>query len=300
MPVREPVDQVGDAQIPPESQKSLKKVDLPVEDYASSHKPQWNYSLSILDCSWASFSKVSDASQQFLDVGCGPGDFTREVLLPRCQPCRRIVGIDCSQEMIEYAQRHSTGERIEFRQLDICSDVSGFLHEFGRFDRIYSFFCLNWAVDLTAALRNIAQLLTPNGECLLVYCASVETADVWRGLANMDRWAKYSEVLLKFIPDTQDMKDTREMMSFMSRILLEAGLHPSILEVPQSTVIHGWNEDDMLAAYLAVLPIAKMVSPEEKSELASAVRDQVRAVHGPNADKERYRNFVIKASRRES
>ncbi|KAH7937451.1 hypothetical protein HPB49_012511 [Dermacentor silvarum] len=35
------------------------------------------------------------AEPQYLDVGCGPGSFTKETLLPHMRPaCRRIVAVD--------------------------------------------------------------------------------------------------------------------------------------------------------------------------------------------------------------
>nr|XP_037273729.1 juvenile hormone acid O-methyltransferase-like [Rhipicephalus microplus] len=123
-----------------------------------------------------------------------------DVLLPRCLPCRRIVGVDCSRDMIEHARRNSAHEQLEFAVLDICSDVTGFLEEFGQFERVYSFFCLNWVEDISAALKNISRLMSSSGECLLVICAAVQIIEVWNILAKMDRWAKYSKTLLKFIP----------------------------------------------------------------------------------------------------
>ncbi|KAH7932775.1 hypothetical protein HPB49_002426 [Dermacentor silvarum] len=74
------------------------------------------------------------------------------------------------------------------------ADVSGFLEEFGQFDRLYSFYCLHWVDDLALTLKNVARLITPTDECLLVFYASHESVPVWRALASMDRWKKYSEV----------------------------------------------------------------------------------------------------------
>ncbi|XP_037526076.1 juvenile hormone acid O-methyltransferase-like [Rhipicephalus sanguineus] len=170
---------------------------LCVPEYAKHNQHQRKYNKFVLDFCQLAFSTEPDPSQQFLDVGCGTGDFTRDVLLPQCLPCGRIVGVDCNREMIEYARRNSAHEKLDFAVLDIGADVTEFLEEFGQFDRVYSFFCLNWVDDMTAAFKNIKRLLSPNGECLLVICAALQAPEAWKALAKIEGWAKYSEVCLK-------------------------------------------------------------------------------------------------------
>ncbi|KAK8783179.1 hypothetical protein V5799_015480 [Amblyomma americanum] len=143
---------------------------------------------------------------QFLDVGCGTGDFTRDCLLPRCHPCRRIVATDWSSDMIEYARSHSSHEKIEYQQLDIAGDgVADLLRRYGRFHRVYSFYCLHWVKNQDVALKNISELLRPDGECLLLFPASNQPTASWQILAGMERWAKYSEYLLSLVPESQNM-----------------------------------------------------------------------------------------------
>nr|XP_054934038.1 uncharacterized protein LOC126543566 [Dermacentor andersoni] len=155
-----------------------------------------NFSRWLLDFCQRVFRCQPDESQQFLDVGCGIGDLTRDELLPRCLPCRRIVAVDLSTEMVEHAARHSRHEKIEYGKLDIVSeeDVGGFIDEHGLFDRVYSFNTLSWVRDQAAALKNVARLLKPRGECLLVFPASLEPLDVNRNVAKLERWSKYSHV----------------------------------------------------------------------------------------------------------
>ncbi|KAH7934122.1 hypothetical protein HPB49_021637 [Dermacentor silvarum] len=272
-------------------------VRLSATEYAKHNLMQRNYNQFVLDFFQLAFATQTDSSQQFLDVGCASGDFTRDVLLPRCLPCRRIVGVDCSQEMIEHARFNSAHEKLDFRVLDITGDVSEFLQEFGHFDRVYSFFCLNWVTDLTAALKNISRLMSPAGECLLVFYAVIEAAEAWRTLAAMDRWAMHSETLLKFVPKTQDIQDTRQLLGFVSRLLQEAGLFATIKEVLKANTFDGWIEEDIHAVYMSTLPIIKLITKEEKSELDGVVRDIVHRVHDPDYHSGRFKIFIIKASK---
>ncbi|KAH8031472.1 hypothetical protein HPB51_017535 [Rhipicephalus microplus] len=108
---------------------SGENVRLCVTEYAKHNSIQRRYSQFVLDFCRLAFSTEPDPSPQFLDVGCGTGDFTWDILMPQCLPRRRIVGVDCSREMVEYARRSSAHEKLGFEVLDICGDVTGFLEE---------------------------------------------------------------------------------------------------------------------------------------------------------------------------
>lgn len=267
-----------------------------VPEYAKHHKVQRKYNKFVLDFCQLAFSAEPDPSQQFLDVGCGTGDFTRDVLMPQCLPCRRIVGVDCSREMVEYARRHSAHEKLSFEVLDICGDVTQFLEEFGHFERVYSFFCLHWVSDFSAAFKNIGRLMSSTGECLLVFCAAHQPAELWKVAARMEPWAKYSETLLKVIPKTQDMKKM-DMLRLLFRLLQEAALFPTIMEVLTSTVFDGWSEEEIIAVYKGISPVMHQLTDEEKPAYDTFIRDQVRKLHAPEAGRGHYSMFVVKASK---
>ncbi|XP_070382640.1 juvenile hormone acid O-methyltransferase-like [Dermacentor albipictus] len=128
----------------------------------------------MLDFCQRVFRREPDETQQFLDVGCGIGDLTRDELLPRCLPCRRMVAVDVSADMDR--------------------DVAEFIDEHGLFDRVYSFHTVTWVRDQAKALKNVARLLKPRGECLFIFPSSVRSVDVNRNLVKMQRWSKYSHV----------------------------------------------------------------------------------------------------------
>ncbi|KAL1425218.1 hypothetical protein MTO96_019371 [Rhipicephalus appendiculatus] len=280
----------------PFNEHELEAVNLSAGRYSKSNTLQRRFNSLVLDVYQTRFISKPRETLQVLDVGCGTGDFTRDVILPHCLPCRRIVGVDSSGEMIEHAQRYSANEKLDFRVLDICDNVTDFLDEFGQFDRVYSFYCLHWAEDLGFALNNVAKLMTQTGECLLVFYASHESAPIWRALASMDRWKKYSEVLLKFVPKSQDM-DKTEQYRFISGHLKKAGLVPSVLEVVPSGTYADSTEKETLDTQMGVLPIAQLVPQEQKAQLLADVTEQARRVHDPHADKERYRMYIVMASK---
>ncbi|KAH6943273.1 hypothetical protein HPB50_018386 [Hyalomma asiaticum] len=67
----------------------------------------------------ARFQSPLTEDQQVLDVGCGPGHFTRQFLLPYCQPCRRIVAADIDPGMVDFAKEHFSHEAIIYDILDV-------------------------------------------------------------------------------------------------------------------------------------------------------------------------------------
>ncbi|KAH6940097.1 hypothetical protein HPB50_024717 [Hyalomma asiaticum] len=174
--------------------------------YAKNNRLQKKHSNLVLEFSQPAFLVDTRDTTRILDVGCGTGDFTRDSLLPSSLPCEKIVGVDISPDMIQYANRYSAHKKIEYCLLDIEKDVSEFLNRYGHFDRVYSFYCLQWLRDQGDALKNISSLLSPGGQCLLVFPATHQPAALWHRLAKMDHWEKYSEVytyitnLLLFLP----------------------------------------------------------------------------------------------------
>ncbi|KAG0417780.1 hypothetical protein HPB47_005359 [Ixodes persulcatus] len=179
---------------------------------------------------------------QFLDVGCGTGDFTRTELLSRCQPCQRIVATDTILKMIEYAQKHFAHPQIAYEEHDIRGDVSGLIAKYGQFDRVYSFYTLNWVQDQTTALRNIRNLMKDDGDCVLVFAARTAVRKIWKRLVEMDRWKQYDQPSKRFIAKTQDLEDREALMSYMYETLKNANLNPLSCEV--LTSVHSAEVSD--------------------------------------------------------
>ncbi|XP_070384162.1 juvenile hormone acid O-methyltransferase-like isoform X4 [Dermacentor albipictus] len=168
--------------------------------------------------------------------------------------------------------------------------------EYGAFDRVYSFHCLHWALNQPAALKNVARLLKPGGECLLVFHASLQAMDVCRNITKIERWSKYAPVIDRFVPVTQDMDDC-ERIEYASKLLKEAGLSPSMLELPRCTVFDGCSLETLMGVYITLNPVADILPDEEKMAAVKDTVELIRTMHSSDDDKARYRVYVIKASK---
>ncbi|KAL1481466.1 hypothetical protein MTO96_034458 [Rhipicephalus appendiculatus] len=156
--------------------------------------------LKTWQASFFTCSEENGASDhQYLEIGCGPGDLTRNHLLAVCPPTlKRLVSTDNSQAMVDHARTAHAHPKIGYRLLDISrdDDVSRFIAEEGRFQRVYSFLALHLIKDKAAALKNVERLLTPGGECLVIWKASINMQKrLHRALLESESWARYHDIL---------------------------------------------------------------------------------------------------------
>lgn len=214
---------------------------------------------------------------QYLDVGCGPGNFTKDVLLEKATPCRRIVGVDRANEMVDCAREHSSHPRISYERLDIeLDDPQPLVHKYGQFDRAYSFMVMQCVRDLERAYRNLFHLLKEGGECALVSVAGTVITDVMYQLSCMDQWKD-------FVPDPRDVYAERysysgnvveqDVLAAERTALVAAGLELIGCNIYDSL----WTMPDVDAWIDMYVPIFKLDAkiPEEKR---GAFRDELRSL----------------------
>lgn len=98
------------------------------------------------------------------DIGCGPGK-TTYILHNLIQPGGMAVGVDASEERINYAQERYKTEGIEF----VCSDINKPLDELGMFNFIWVRFVLEYyRSDSFEIVKNISKILKPGGILCLI------------------------------------------------------------------------------------------------------------------------------------
>lgn len=95
-----------------------------------------------------------------LDVGCGDGKVT--VQIARRLPRGRLLGIDPSHHMIDYAHRHLSAPNLAFAVADVRA-----LPCRGAFDLVVSFNALHWVPEQQRALESVREALAPGGRTFL-------------------------------------------------------------------------------------------------------------------------------------
>lgn len=49
-----------------------------------------------------------------MDIGCGPGSSTRELLLPSFPNVKKLIAVDVLPDMIEFAKKNNACDKIEY------------------------------------------------------------------------------------------------------------------------------------------------------------------------------------------
>src|SRR5258708_38158909 len=102
-------------------------------------------------------------SERILDVGCGDGKITAEIVSRA--PRGSVVGVDPSRDMISFAQCHfgpATRSNLRFEVAD--ARCLPFKNEF---DLVVSFNALHWIPEQDAALASIHSALFSGGRAQL-------------------------------------------------------------------------------------------------------------------------------------
>jgi 2-polyprenyl-3-methyl-5-hydroxy-6-metoxy-1,4-benzoquinol methylase len=100
-----------------------------------------------------------------LDAGCGPGK-TSSILHEMIQPGGELLGVDYSEQRIEYARRHY-GKKpgMEFRIHDLRDTLNGY----GLFDLVWVRFVLEYDIlESPEIVKNLTACLKPQGWLCLI------------------------------------------------------------------------------------------------------------------------------------
>ncbi len=129
----------------------------------------------------------------FLDVGCGNGWVVRKI--SQIQNCKKVVGIDKSQNMITKAKSKKKSSKENYLRTDILSWKFN-----GKFDYIFSMESLYYSTPMESALKKIYKLLKPGGQ---FFCGT----DFYSDNKATIRWSKMMNVPL----DLRSKKQWKKM-----------------------------------------------------------------------------------------
>lgn len=100
-------------------------------------------------------------TEQALDIGCGDGKTSLYLAKKLAQG--RLLAIDHSVRMIEFAKKHYRHKNLSYQLMD-----AQYLSLINCFDVITSFFCLPWIQNKQDTFHNMARCLRSKGKILLI------------------------------------------------------------------------------------------------------------------------------------
>ncbi|KAG5324826.1 JHAMT methyltransferase, partial [Pseudoatta argentina] len=231
---------------------------------------------------------LKNISGTCMDVGCGPGDITNNMLLPSLDSNAVMIGTDINVDMIKYATEtfyHNT--RLKFEVLDI--QTKNLPEKFiSKFNHIFSFHTFQWCNDIRKAFENLYRMLQSGGTILIFFPASHDTIyEVFKNIAQDSRFASYLQVniywtylfvfvcnfLIKIffffsqdpnkyislfynsVAPNEELKDLLESVGFNIH-------HCSLREIDFSDI----NVDIFLSSIMSICSFLDAMSPKQKEE----------------------------------
>lgn len=136
---------------------------------------RWDYNIT---CRTILEELQPGPDDRVLEIGCGPGTWTREV----AQYCREVVAVDISESMIQSAQIYTEGLPVRFIHSDFLKSEPE-----GKFDKVFSARAIEYMEDWDLMARKIARLLRPGGTAVLI---TKTRLSIWRGRTRLvyGRW----------------------------------------------------------------------------------------------------------------
>ena len=127
--------------------------------------------------------------KELLDLGCGDGKIT--ALIASQIPHGKIVGLDVSESMVQFASSkfsHDERSNLSF----VAGDAINLPFE-QEFDVVVSFSALHWVVEQERALKEIHRVLVPGGKAFIISYgkAPMNLSTLSEKLICSEEWSAY-------------------------------------------------------------------------------------------------------------
>uniref|UniRef100_A0A1Y1JVD7 Methyltransferase domain-containing protein n=1 Tax=Photinus pyralis TaxID=7054 RepID=A0A1Y1JVD7_PHOPY len=173
-----------------------------------------------------------------LDIGCGPGNVTHNVIVPALPKAALIVGIDKQLAVVDYANaKYATNEpRIKFEAVDVVSDGGFVANHREDFHHIFSFYCLQFVRELELALRNIYTMLKPGGSFAFICSVHNDFFSIMAHMAKMEKWtphiSQYENYLYPYESTPHPDEEIRSLLLKVGFQVMDLTMNPQRWKMP--------------------------------------------------------------------
>ncbi len=213
--------------------------------------------------------------EHLLDIGCGDGKIT--AVLSSLLPEGRVLGIDASSEMIDFARKRYPKERYPNLSWEVV-DASRLPFN-GEFDVVFSNACLHWIPDQRPVLTGIERSLRPGGRVYLRMRGRGELGRLEMILMELIMSKRWREHFSRWSGGFgfHDPEDYRAWLS-------EAGLRPVRVELVKRPIAFRGREG--LAGHIRTtwLPFTLRIPEEEREEFIYRMVDRYLEECPPDAE----------------
>jgi len=227
-------------------------------------------------------SLVMPKNSIILDIGCGNGRLTK--YLSTKVPDGKVLGIDKSQEMIEFANSHYSNNNLCFKQ---C--LAGEIEFECEFDYIVSFYCFHWLQNQKSIFSKLCNSLTVNGKIYLYFPKKTKSFyDIVDFLSQSDKWCSF-------------FKNFTNPKNFISEddyrsIIGESGFSEISVE---SEVLHKKfiSEEKVVECIRGWLPHVKYLNRPQATEFIKEIIEKNFIINKVERDSLVIETYVIKAEK---
>ncbi|KAL4716386.1 hypothetical protein ACJJTC_006748 [Scirpophaga incertulas] len=128
----------------------------------------------------------------------------------------KLLGCDINENMVKFANDHHKSDKIMFSVLDIEGNLPENMKR--KFDNAFSFYTLHWIMKQETAFKNIFDLMSAGGDCLLMFLCYNPVFDAFRALAHNNKWSSWFQGLGGFISPYHDSQEPEEVRSLMTKV----------------------------------------------------------------------------------
>jgi len=191
-------------------------------------------------------------NESILDVGCGDGNVSVEIA--KKLPDGFVLGVDVSPAMINFAKNNFFNvKNLKFQQVDITNFTSD-----KKFDIAFSFSTFHWVKDKIIAIKNIYDVLKPNGE-LIIHMVAKDESEISKTFES-EKW-KTRIRKESFFGETEES---------LIKILQQVGFKEIRVQSLREAV---WfkSSNELLNHFLTWLPYATGLDEKSSFEVANDI-----------------------------
>lgn len=154
-------------------------------------------------------SYLNITPKRILDLGCGPGCFSRE--LRRLFPKAQVIGLDFAQEMLNQAKAK---HRWRCRWSLVNADMRKMPFPSGTFDLVFANQVIHWGLDITSVFRELNRVMNQKA-CLMFTTLGPDTfKELKRAWAGVNDHAHVNE-----FADMHDIGDSLVAEYFLEPVM---------------------------------------------------------------------------------
>ncbi|XP_022905522.1 juvenile hormone acid O-methyltransferase-like [Onthophagus taurus] len=245
--------------------------------YSNYNGLQKNDAKYVLDNYFNLVKWNGDLDETVLDVGCGDGNVTIDLLLPLLpKNAEKLLGVDISKDMIKFARDNNRREKVEYDVMDVggvLDDVH--LLDGNCFQHIFSFYCLHWVQDQKQCFENLYNLLDENGDLLITFLARNPIFTVYDNLSKNNRWAQYMKDVKKYLSPYHNLEDPEKELH---KVMADVGFKVKKCELVDRTFIfhdlETWKQ-----SVIAINPFQARIPEGLRKDYFEDIFDEVRKLN---------------------